>query len=229
MPAIERIEAIKRLAKGVQAGESIQLPPYAGVNADEQGFANLMQKPEKALRIQESNLESKESRKPSPMEEAAKLHRQGASRPDKVNENEILAYAEKSIAQIDDVKKALGQPDLKLRASVQNLLRTKLSDINDNLRVAFRKAGIDYVGPEPAQGPMGPIQKFLGLLTHAQTSMQSLGSHVNKIKETPGALTPANMIGLQIKVHHVQQQVEFFSNLLNKMLEGTKTIMNVQV
>jgi hypothetical protein len=41
--------------------------------------------------------------------------------------------------------------------------------------------------------------------------------------------TAADMLAMQIKVGYVQQEIEFFTSLLNKALESTKTIMNVQV
>ena len=44
-----------------------------------------------------------------------------------------------------------------------------------------------------------------------------------------GQITPANMLAIQMKMGYVQQQIELFTSLLNKALESTKTIMNVQV
>jgi hypothetical protein len=42
-------------------------------------------------------------------------------------------------------------------------------------------------------------------------------------------ITPANMLRIQMKVSYMQQEIEFFTAVLNKALESTKTIMNVQV
>jgi hypothetical protein len=37
------------------------------------------------------------------------------------------------------------------------------------------------------------------------------------------------MLAMQVKVGFVQQEMEFFTGMLNKALESTKTLMNVQV
>jgi hypothetical protein len=37
------------------------------------------------------------------------------------------------------------------------------------------------------------------------------------------------MLRIQLKVGYITQEVEFFTAVLNKALESTKTIMNVQV
>jgi len=42
-------------------------------------------------------------------------------------------------------------------------------------------------------------------------------------------LSPATMLLIQIKVGYIQQEIELFTSMLNKALESTKTIMNVQV
>lgn len=42
-------------------------------------------------------------------------------------------------------------------------------------------------------------------------------------------ISTANMMAIQIKVQQVQQELEFFSNLLNQAMQASKTLMNVQV
>ena len=71
--------------------------------------------------------------------------------------------------------------------------------------------------------------RFLGFLTDGQHQLNTLATqvenwHLNKVE-----ITPATMLSLQIKVGYLTQELEFFSSLLNKSLESTKTIMNVQV
>jgi hypothetical protein len=76
---------------------------------------------------------------------------------------------------------------------------------------------------------MSPIDRFLGMLTHSQTQLQSLASDVVKLQGPDGNITPANMLLIQIKVGHISQEIELFTSMLNKALESTKAIMNVQV
>jgi len=45
----------------------------------------------------------------------------------------------------------------------------------------------------------------------------------------PDKLTAGRLLAVQVKLSFVQQELEFFTNVLNKALESTKTIMNIQV
>lgn len=143
---------------------------------------------------------------------------------------DLLAQSQQVIAQIDTIKDKLSTPNLELKGSVQTLLKNKLSHIDDNLRIALQKAGVDYVHSEKvAPNTNNPIDRFLGLLTDGQYQLEHLANDVQTIADRKGELSPAYMLALQIKVGHVQQELEFFTSLLNKALESTKTIMNVQV
>jgi hypothetical protein len=42
-------------------------------------------------------------------------------------------------------------------------------------------------------------------------------------------ISPANMLRIQMKVGYIQQEVEFFTAVLNQALQATKTVFNVQV
>jgi hypothetical protein len=97
------------------------------------------------------------------------------------------------------------------------------------LRIALTKAGVEYTPAEKVSPTENPIVKFVGYLTHAQYQLQHLGDTIEQLQLTQKELTPANMLAIQIKVGYVQQEIEFFTSLLNKALESTKTIMNVQV
>lgn len=151
---------------------------------------------------------------------------QGAS-PDTV-----IQKSREVIAQIEDVKGKLKSPNLEIKGSVQTLLNNKLSHIDENLKAAMNRTGSEYTSPvASAKGtaPTNPIERFLGFLTHGQYQLQKLSEDVNQMHLSKAEITPANMLAIQIKVGYVQQEVEFFTALLNKALESTKTIMNVQV
>lgn len=142
--------------------------------------------------------------------------------------SELVAQAEDVIAQIDTLKTKLETPELDIKSSVQTLLRTKLNHIDDSLKVALDKTGSDYAKPEKSDGMSKPIDRFLGLLTHSQNQLETLASDV-KAMAVENEMSPASMLLIQIKVAKVQQEIELFTSMLNKALESTKTIMNVQV
>ncbi len=115
---------------------------------------------------------------------------------------------------------------------MQTLLKNKLTHINDNLRIALNKAGVEYALPNEnptAQNLLNPVDRFLGLLTNGQYQLQNLSAELEHMSTAGVQLSPANMMAIQIKVNQVTQQIELFINLLNNAIQSTKTIMNVQV
>lgn len=142
---------------------------------------------------------------------------------------ELVAQTEDIVAQIDVLKTKLETPDLEIKNSVQTILRNKLTHIDDSLKVALEKAGVEYVVPEKSDGMSKPIDRFLGMLSDSQNQLETLASDVRLLTEKGEELSPANMLLIQIKVGQIQQEIELFTSMLNKALESTKTLMNVQV
>lgn len=150
----------------------------------------------------------------------------------KASPDTIVAQASEVIKQIEEVKTKLAVPGVEIKGSVQTLMNNKLSHIDESLKVALNRAGVEYTpqaGPTPATNLAGPIEKFIGLLTHGQYQMQHLSNEVSKMGGANSNFTPADMLAIQIKVGYVQQEIELFTNILNKSLESIKTIMNVQI
>lgn len=144
---------------------------------------------------------------------------------------QLIAQAHEVITQIEEVKAKLATPNLDLKNSVQGLLKNKLSHIDESLKVALNRAGMEYtpqaIGPKSSL--TNPIERFIGFLTHGQYQLQKLANDVEMMHLNKADLTPASMLAIQLKVGYIQQELEFFSNMLNKALESTKTIMNVQI
>jgi hypothetical protein len=165
------------------------------------------------------------------IEEVKKLNSQ-VSKIAKLNPEELKNQAQSVIAQIEEVKTQLSTSQADIKPSYQTLLRNRLTHVDDNLKIALSKAGVEYT-PPPAQvaqiNSANPIQRFIGLLSTSQYQLEHLNQIIDQLSLTKAQLTPANMLALQIKVSYVQQQMELFTSLLNKALESTKTIMNVQV
>lgn len=143
----------------------------------------------------------------------------------------VLAQATEVIKQIETVKEKLATTNLEIKPSVQTVLNNKLSHIDESLKVALNRAGVEYTPHtvNPATSLAGPIEKFIGLLTHGQYQLQRLSNDVAMMGDNNKSFSPANMLAIQIKVGYVQQEVELFTNILNKSLESIKTIMNVQI
>lgn len=151
-----------------------------------------------------------------------------------IDTNDLVVQAQEASKQIETIKEKLASPDLEIRAPVQRLLNRKLTHIDESLRIALDKAGLEYTEIKnatttTASGAINPVEKLLGFLSHGQSQLDSLSSEIADLQGPTKEMTPANMLAIQIKVNYVQQELELFTNLLNKSLESTKTLMNVQV
>lgn len=166
---------------------------------------------------------------PTLMEEVSRLN----SRVDHMTRSspgELAKQTEDVIAQIGDLKNKLETPDLDLKQSTQSVLRNKIHHIDESLRVALDKAGVEYVQPtQETAGLNNPVEKFLGLLSHGQDQLEKLSGHISTIQGDPKLQSPAHMLLIQVKVHQIQQEIELFTAMLNKGLESVKTTMNIQV
>ena len=167
--------------------------------------------------------------KSSLIDEVRNLNMQ-VDRFSKVTPKDLVAQADKVIHQIDEIKTKLKSPELDLKPASQTLLQNKLQHIDENLRVALSKAGVEYTPVEHLQNKaVNPIERFLGFLTHGQSQLASLSTEITNMHLNNKEISPANMLRIQMKVGYITQEIEFFSAVLNKALDSTKTIMNVQV
>jgi hypothetical protein len=147
----------------------------------------------------------------------------------KASPDSLIKQTHDAIAQIEEVKNKLSQPGVEIKGSVENLLNNKLSHIDENLKIALNRTGSEYIAPSAPATSTNPIERFLGFLTHGQYQLQKIAQEVNAMHLNKTEISPANMLAIQIKMGYVTQEIEFFTALLNKALESTKTIMNVQV
>ncbi len=139
----------------------------------------------------------------------------------------IQNHADKAISQIENIKGTLSNPNLHLKNSVSYLLQNKVNKVHGDLGTIYNKMGMEYQAPSSSGKILTPIKRFFGYLVNGQTQLDSLKQDVNNIDKKNFSI--ADMLVMQIKVAHISQELEYFSNVLNKALESTKTLMNVQV
>jgi hypothetical protein len=226
---IDKIRKVARkdaVAKVIDPQENLQrLPP------NKERFDNLMQppKPEKIANEQKFD----PSKKTSLMDEVRELNGRN-TKPTRVTPTELVAQTEQAINQIDDLKVKLSTPNSTIKDSAVPLLRNKISHVNESIRIALSHAGSEFPDQTTATAPIAPkenvISRFLGLLTDGQYRMETLSNDVQLMaSDSTKEINPAKLLLIQIKVNQIQQELEFFAGVLNKALESTKTIMNVQV
>lgn len=223
-----KIEEVKKVGKSTKtvAHDNFDAQDQARVPANKDHFDNIMghgkEKVEPSQKIDPMSQSSL-------MEEVRNLSNK-TDRVTKVEPTQLVAQADEVINQIESIKKKLATPNLEIKPNTQTLLQNKLSHIDENLRVALSKAGVEYTPAPHAENKLvNPIDRFLGFLTHGQEQLKSLSGEVELMHLNNKEITPANMLRIQMKVGYVQQEIEFFTAVLNKALESTKTIMNVQV
>lgn len=233
----DKIEAVKKVTQVLGQDALAEAPVEkartapnkehfdALMNAEQQNDAARTSKVEPAA----PSADAVASKPNSIMDEVAKLN----SKVNNINQltpEDLKNQAHQIIAQLEEAKTQLSQAGAEINPSYQNVLRNRLTHIDDNLKVALSKAGVEYTAPAVSQaGAANPIERFMGYLTQGQYQLEHLSQTIDQLNLTGAQLTPANMLALQIKVGQITQEIELFTNLLNKSLESTKTIMNVQV
>jgi hypothetical protein len=225
MPNDEKIDKIEEISKSTKAKTTAIDEAVERVAPDKEHFNSLIRQDASQPRMEAADQQTKASL----MDQVRDLNKKvdGIS---KASPDSVLAQAHDAIQRMEEVKHKLATPELELKPSVQTLLRNKLSHIDENLKIALNRTGLEYITPEQtiATGN-SPIEKFLGYLTHAQHQLNRLGGEVEQMHVNGKELAPGAMLALQVKVNYISQEMEFFTSLLNKALESTKTIMNVQV
>ncbi len=74
-----------------------------------------------------------------------------------------------------------------------------------------------------------PLMRFLSFLTEGEKRLNNFITDIKGFDVTHKRMGPEQLLGVQIRLGFVQTEIEFFTNILSKSLESTKTIMNVQI
>jgi hypothetical protein len=155
------------------------------------------------------------------------------SKTSRLKPDDLREQAKGIIAQIEQAKTQLSEAQGEIKPAYQTVLRNRLTHIDDNLKIALSKAGVEYTPPPLASvgsNSASPIKRFIGYLSTSQYQLEHLHQTIEQLSlADANNLTPGSMLTLQMKMNMVSQQMELFTSLLNKALESTKTIMNVQV
>jgi hypothetical protein len=220
---IDKIKKVKRAAtkpvENVAAEEQLKR-----VGPNKEQFDKLML--EKGSKVAlEQKIEP--SRTKSPIEELRAIN-SSAQKETRVTSVDLIAQTQEAIGKMEEIKGRLNSPDIAVKESLTPILDNKLTHIDENLRAAMIKAGSEYT-PQAIAPTQNPIVRFLGFLTDGQYKLQTLAMDVERMHLRKEDINPAALLAIQIKVGYITQEIEFFSSLLNKALESTKTIMNVQV
>jgi len=174
-----------------------------------------------------------EMKKPSLMDVATKVTQE----PTKVTPTPKGLAGEAS-----DLRRQLERPRAVLIAEmeenpavVQNLSAVDVSTMNGHLEHAdrgLRDAVRITTGVEAGSSitpARSPAVRFLSFLTESDKKLNSFVDQLNGLHIGEKRLNPETLLAVHIKLGFIQTELEFFTATLNKALESTKTIMNIQI
>lgn len=223
---IEKIERLEKLVKDVERLDSESISRVEP--SDPHHFDRLMADAGNQRQHQVALIERQEEiKKISPMEAAIPTNRPAHNRVPTTQE--ILVQANDAVQRMESVKRKLATPGLEIPSAEVHNLKNKLSHIQDSIKVALGKVGLDYAPPDTPKGLISPLQQFIGYMTHGQAQLEGLNVEINAMHEAKTSIDPGKMLALQAKIGFINHELEFFASALNKSLESFKTIMNVQV
>ena len=107
-------------------------------------------------------------------------------------------------------------------------MRNKLEGATDSLRAANAKMGADTAPDFPKAAP-GPMERFLNFVNDGESMLQSAQQKLKDMKTTGGQMSPADYLFIQIKMGQADQEIDYSSTLLSKVIYSLKTIMNTQL
>ena len=132
-------------------------------------------------------------------------------------------------SSLGDIKNQLHTKGLKLKQSDKYLVRSKLTNMNQSLRSVTQNLGGDP-GKEPdLSSKNSPIAKFLELVSDGQKQLGSAANDIHEASKSPGGVSPAKLLQVQVKLQKAQQELDFTSAILGKSTDMIKTLFNVQI
>lgn len=142
--------------------------------------------------------------------------------------DDARASLQAPISQIQEVQRT--NPEVRVSPAHDALLTDKLIHVDSSLKTALNKVGVEVTANQIQQNVGDkPLVKFLNMLSNSDRQLFTLVGEISALQNSKERLTPEKLLAVQIKLSFIQNELEFFTNVLNKALEGTKTIMNVQV
>lgn len=138
----------------------------------------------------------------------------------------LISQVGTSQDSLTNVKNQLKTNNLQFRRSQQHLLRNKLSDASTYLRAANSRLGAE-TPPMPSQSGAKPIERFINYVTDGENQLAAAKQKILDMQKKGDQLTPADFMLVQIKMSQAQQEIEYSSILLSKVIDAIKQTLNI--
>jgi flagellar hook-basal body complex protein FliE len=145
-----------------------------------------------------------------------------------VSFDSILAQSRNSQDSLGTVEQQLNDPNLKLKRSQSHLVRQKLGDANDYMHAAGSKLGANMPGQKMPAGMTG-ISRFIAMVNDGQDQLVAVQQQLQAMSAQGQQLSPGDMMSVQIKMGLAQQEIEYTSTLLGKVIQSITQIINTQL
>ena len=147
--------------------------------------------------------------------------------------NDLSSQAAKIREQLKSVQESMQKVQ---KTSFTPEQTTKLHSYIEHIDQSLKEVTSLTKGVEVGSGKVGaigtdkpPLVRFLSYLTESDKKLNSFMDELGGMRIGEQRLTPDVMMAVQVKLGFITQELEFFTSILNKSLESTKTVMNVQI
>jgi len=144
------------------------------------------------------------------------------------NLDSLLSQAKTAQMTLGDMSTKFSRKNLKIKTQQRGLLKNKLQNANVLMGQVNEKLNLPSVEDSPSTG--GTIlERFLNLVSKGQSNLVAAQKQLMSLKDKGESLSPVDLLFIQTKLAHAQQELEFSSIILSKALEDIKTIMNINL
>ena len=141
----------------------------------------------------------------------------------------LAAQVSTSQDSFSNLRNQLNTKNLQLNHSQEYLLRNKLSDASDHLRAANSKLGITPSEMPASSANAGPIEKFLNYVGDGENQLTLAKKKISELAAKGDQMNPGDMLLVQVKFNQAQQEIEYSSTLLSKVISSLTQILNTQL
>lgn len=155
------------------------------------------------------------------------LLQQGKTNAGDVSMNSVVGKMGSTSNALGTLQDQLQTKNLQLNGLNRDIIRNKLTDANEQIRSAARKAGV----PDGSQVPTkrNPIERFLALISDGQDRLNKAQKNLSELGKNGKELSFPELMRIQIELSRAQRAVEFASIMLSKFLSNVQMLFNVQI
>lgn len=155
------------------------------------------------------------------------LLQQGKTKAEDISMGSVINKMNSTSNTLGKLQDQLQTKNLQLNGPNRDIIRNKLTDANEKIRSAARKAGVPD-GPEVPK-KRNPIERFLALISDGQDRLTQAQKNLSELGKNGKELSFPELMRIQIELSRAQRAVEFASIMLSKFLSNIQMLFNVQI